>query len=189
MAVVKGVSSGIVTSRPTADPAGANFDMATATLEQILTVQVVIPAGMGKIVELGFWLSSSQSSRNYELGVYADSADLPTSLLPGASQANDLPAYASNTWLFAAVDIAVTPGSKYHLALQIDLGGTARIDRTVAAGDPTTYLTDQSTLIDPNTVGGSTTNSIYSLYAICEAGAPSGPAIPVLMNQYRQRRA
>ncbi len=168
MAVVLGVSSGFVTVAPSADPAGTGV---TIDGSSVVTKDTA-PAGAIRITEIGWYRESGTNTANWEIALYSDVAGVAVSRL----FVDNTNSTASNGWVRTAVDWAVTPGTAYWLALQMDAhSGSSGVDSAASGGAGSDILTSQTTLNDP--YGGlavDDADGMYAIYALLEvAGQPA----------------
>lgn len=180
MALVKGTNCGFVASAPTANPggdAGSNSTRAYA-------VKDVVPAGAGVITEIGWYAEADTASANFEVGIYLHNSgtDYPAALR--SKSATNTKTSGIGWKVASGLNIPVTPGETLWIAIQsdvqtaLDMQNDGSLRRAFTA-------TGATTLNDPfgATFAGSFYYAIYALYA-----AAGGVAMPVMINQHRQRR-
>jgi hypothetical protein len=167
MAVVKGTNCGFVTSAPSAAPGGA-----TAALDNTSRAQIdVAPAGATKITEIGWWASTATEESNFEVGLY--SHDAVNDCAKDRLYVNNTNAKGTTGgWKTVAVDWAITAGTTYWIAVQVDDTATATgYDYSTGTGTQSGVCTGGSaSLIDP-WVNAGTGNRLTAFYAVWEAAA------------------
>jgi uncharacterized repeat protein (TIGR02543 family) len=157
--IVIGINAGFVASRPAANLSANVID--SDSFAQ--TGKFTAPAGAVLLSEVGFYVDNTPGSGNFRVGVYADSSGSPGTLLAsGAATA------VAQGWNHAAVSCSLTPGTVYHLAVQLDSGpvmNTAYTDSTTADN---AFKSGQVSLPDPFGTPSFTlsrTPAIYGLYS------------------------
>ncbi len=175
-AVVLGVSSGFVTTAPTADPTAISSTMDSRSG----VTKDTSPASAVKIVEIGFYVgTNADESPNFELALY----DSDGVVVPGEAGTR-LFVEATNTlsdgigWKSVTVDWEVSSSHDYWFGLQIDDTTTdTGIDRTPSGGSGFDWNQSNTvtTLPDPYD-GGVITDSdgMFAIYAVwVDAGPPT----------------
>lgn len=115
-AVVIGVSSGFVTSRPVADPIGDDFSDLKG---EVTAINDTSPATAVRVTEIGVWGDASGGGwdvRDLHIGIYtANSTGQPDALLAGnitfSTDGDD------DEWKFAGVNITILPNTKYWITI------------------------------------------------------------------------
>jgi hypothetical protein len=166
-----GTNFGFVATAPTTDPAGSNIDQDTYTI----ALKDTAPTGAIKITEIGWWCDGATEESNFEVGVYSNDVanSRPGNLLAGASQTNAKGTTAG--WKKATVNIDVTAGTIYWLAVQLDdTATTTNGNYGSVTGAMYHAKIGQTTLPSPwsytNYVNGA---YAYGIYAVYSTGAPS----------------
>jgi len=172
-AVVKGVSSGFVTSAPSADPAGIAGKIDT----RAFALKAVAPAGAAKVVEIGWWCDTATEEANFEVAIYDHNVgDNNPEAIVGWDQTNAKGTTAG--WKkVTGLDIPITAGNTYWIAVQLDDTATqTNYNYTNDAGEKEDMKTTQTTLIDPWGVSPYTYGELTGFYAVWEA-ANAAPTI------------
>lgn len=167
MAVVKGTNSGLVSSRPTTDPAGTN-----SVLDGKVFSQKIAPASDVTVTEIGCWVDTASEEANFEVGIYAhDSAnDRPGSLL-GSAGTNAKGTGAG--WKYAAISVALTGGTTYWVAFQLDNVTTTTNGNYSNETGERYSIANASTLADPWGTTPGIANISLAVYALYTAGGSS----------------
>ena len=168
-AVVEGTSAGFVITTPSSDPegSGVTFD------GDARAVKSVAPAGATSIVEVGWWCGDDTEESNFEIGLYDHDSgdDEPNNrLFVDTSNAKG----TTTGWKSVAVDWAISAGTTYWIAVQLDATDT---------GTPTDYAvgigrgskeTGSATLADPWAAVNSETENLIAIYAKYQSGTNVG---------------
>jgi hypothetical protein len=160
MALQLGVSSGFVTTAPTADPTGS----ATTTIDgSSVVTKDTSPAGAVKITEIG-WYRNGTNTANFEIALYANTSGVAAARL----YVDDTNSSSTDGWIKTSVDWAISENTAYWLAVQMDAhAGNSTIDREDSGGAGIDVRTSQSTLNDPYGGGAvSDADGIYAIYAL-----------------------
>jgi hypothetical protein len=170
MALVEGTNCGFVTVAPTADP-GATDLRADNTSR---TGKFTAPAGASKITEIGWYCDNATDEGNFELGVYSDDGNgatsLPVTLAAGVSRTNAKGTDAG--WKKATVDIAITAGTIYWLAVQLDATSSATNTNYTTSGGRRSYMSVQNFLASTWSSEGAS-DHIMAIYAVYTGSAPA----------------
>jgi hypothetical protein len=164
MALVRGTNCGFVTVAPTADPASINAaqDLAARAFKD------AAPTGATTITEIGWWCDTAGTPDvNFEVGLYShDAGDVPlTRLFVSATNAKGTTA----GWKTVAVNWAITAGTTYWIAVQLDnTTPNTAIDYTSAAGTGLSIDTASTTLITP-WVSDGMSGGLLAIYALVSA--------------------
>ena len=114
MSLVVGTNCGFVTSAPVDDPEGATLQIN----ENIYFAEFdTSPINAAKISEVGWYCDTDQSEANFEVGLYEDDAGNPGTLLE-VSRTNVKT--TGTGWKTVSVDWAISPNTKYWIAVQCD---------------------------------------------------------------------
>ncbi len=177
--LVAGTNCGFVTVAPTADPGGTPMSTSNGAGAYKFTA----PAGAVRVVELGWWCDNATEEANFELGLYADAAGVPGSLLSGASRTNAKGTTAG--WKKASgLNILITGGNPYWIGRQLDTTATVtNIDYAVDASAVRESKSGATTLPDPWD-GTSAAARLLAVYAVYETS--SGPSVPVVMHHLKR---
>jgi len=186
MSLVLGTNCGFVTEAPTGDPDGSSpgtqDNMARA-------LKVVAPAGATAITEMGWYCANATEAADFHVGIYDHDAinDEPENLLASSAET------AKGTdagWKTATVEYAITEGTTYWLAVQLDNTNTAtQIDRNTDEGLRRAWDdVSGGSLKDPWDGDGVGNDGGLALYAVYTTGG-GGSSVPVLIQQMRRRRA
>ena len=172
-AVVKGTSSGFVTSSPSADPAGGPQPID----DQRYGVKDTSPAGATKIVEIGWWCDTASPEANFEVGLYDHDSgnDEPGDRL--YVDATNAKGTSGVSWKKVAVDWAIDENTIYWIAAQLDdPGATTNTNYSSESGVGARFCRVYPGATDlPADWGASTqklSNFSIPIYAVWEAGAP-----------------
>lgn len=172
MALVKGTNCGFVTIAPIADPAdGALYGMEGRSVAG----KFVAPAGANKVIEIGWWCDNASAESNFEVGIYDHNVgdNNPESVVGTLYQTNAKGTEAG--WKTVTVDISITGGTTYWLAVQQDDAGSSRSNWDPQVGEKTNRKHSQSTLLDPWGASSDSYEYILAIYAVYEEGeAPEG---------------
>ena len=116
MAVVKGTNCGFVTAAPAADPAGANGPIDTVAM----AFKDTTPAGSYKVTEIGWYCDNATEAAEFDVGIYSHDAgnDRPNALV-GVS-ANNAKGTDAGWKKITSLNIALTGGTIYWVAIQLD---------------------------------------------------------------------
>lgn len=117
-ALVDGTNCGFVTTAPTADPAATAFGNVD---NQARAGKFTAPA-TGTVTEIGWWVDNATEEANYECGLYTDDGGGATSVavdLIDASRTN-AKGTSGGLWKSCTVSIAITSGTIYWIAIQLD---------------------------------------------------------------------
>jgi len=166
-AVVKGTTCGFVTVAPTSDPEGFNFLMDSYARG----FKDVAPAGATKVTEIGVYINAVSEETDIDLGIYSHNAgdDNPEALLGSATIAKG----TTVGWKTTAVDIDITEGTTYWIAVQVDATASAtNTDYTFDAGEKEDYKAEQTSLTNPWGVSGGTGSYLFAVYAVYTTGEP-----------------
>jgi len=163
MALVDGTNCGFVKVKPTADPDGTVIPQDSRTRAGKFTA----PAN-GVVTEIGWWCDTASEDGNFEVGFYADNGNgaisLPAELLSGESRTNAKG--TTSGWKTSAVNIPITAGTIYWVAVQLDnLVTTTNTDSSAGAGRRTAR-TSQTTLADPFGTPSATNDELIAFYAL-----------------------
>lgn len=185
MALVLNTNVGFVSTAPTADPAGSDVVIDGSSV----VVKDTAPAGAVKITEIGWYRGVGTNAANFEIALYSEAAGVAATRL----FVDNTNSSTTQGWITVAVDWAITPGTAYWLAVQMDAHtGSSDIDSATSGGAGIDVRTSQSTLNDPYGGGAvSDADGMYAIYALyqkaptvalntpADAGAVSDPT-PVL---------
>jgi len=164
MGLVNGTNCGFVTSAPTADPEGAGT---TGCDNYAWAMRDTAPAGAVRVTKIGWYCTNATQEANFEVGIYEETTDYPGDAVGSLSQTNAKGVGAG--WKSASVDISITAGTDYWIAVQIDdTESTTHIDTASSVGDLRAYKSAQTELTDPFVSGGSTDEVIQAIYAVYE---------------------
>jgi len=167
MTVTKGTNCGFVSVAPTSDPGGA-----TAALDNTSRAQIdTAPAGATKITEIGWYAGTASEESNFEVGLYSHDTT-NNCALDRLYVDNSNAKGTTEGWKTVAVDWAITAGTTYWIAVQLDdTATTTGYDYTTGTGTQSGVCTGGSaSLIDP-WVNGGTGVRLTAFYAVWEAGA------------------
>ncbi len=167
--VVEGVSGGLVTTAPTADPTGT----ADVLDRQAFAQKVTIPDFEITITEIGWYSSNaSDESLNYEVAIYDHDAgdDEPQNIVGSdlTNQDGTTEGWKRSTGL----NIVLSANTIYWIAVQLDNTALTakRIDQSSVGGKryiqeiTTASLKDPWGEHDPYNIFTSTLNALYALY-------------------------
>jgi len=169
MALVIGTNCGFVTSAPTDNPEGSTFEICNNAVVSKFTS----PAGVTKIIEIGWWCNEATEEVNFEVGLY--SAD--GTVVPGEAGTR---LYVSDTnakgtgsgWKRVTVDWSITESTDYWIGLQLDNTASAtNTDNATSGGEGYDRIYVQTGL--PNPFGGgaiSDADGMLAIYALYETG-------------------
>lgn len=168
MALVKGTNCGFVTAAPTGDPAesASTVDNAAQALKD------TAPVGAEKVTEIGWYCGNATQEANFEVGIYEHNAgdDNPEALV--AKEATNAKGTGIGWKKATSLNIAITAGQVYWLAVQLDNTATATmLDSKVDGGQKIDVKGSQVTLTDPWGVSGATYGQLISVYAVYESQA------------------
>lgn len=172
MALVVGTNCGFVTTAPTTDPEGVT-GLALDTFS--LAFKVTAPATAIKVTEIGWWCGSATPDANFEVGVYDHNTgdNNPENLLAGADQTN---AKGTTTgWKsVTGLNISITPSTTYWLAVQLDATTPDTFMNTTSTVGEKMDRSSETTLQNPWGASDATVARLVPIYAVWEAGAPTG---------------
>jgi hypothetical protein len=169
--MVEGTNCGFVLAAPTGDPA------ATAEIEDRYSqaCKYVAPANAVKVTEIGWYCGNATEAANFEVAIYAHNVgdDNPEAIV-GVSRTNAKG--TSSGWKKAAgLDIAITGGTAYWIAQQLDNTATSTQNDVAAdASFKRDRKSGQSSLADPWGVTGDTFGQKMGIYAVYEESAGGG---------------
>lgn len=169
MAVVKGTNAGFVTVAPSSDPSGAGTTVPT---NYNYANKDTAPVGAVKVTEIGWWADNATENQNFEVGIYDHDAvnNRPGNLLAGVSRTNAKGTTAG--WKKATgLNISITAGTVYWIAVQLDDGESTLTDYGTPAGERFANKQSTSTLPDPWDTGLEYDGYYISIYAVWEAAA------------------
>ena len=163
MALVLGTNCGFVTVAPVADPSGtaSNSDAYARAIKH------VAPVGAAIVTEIGWWSDNYSVETNFEVGLYSHDAgnDKPLNRL-----------YVDNTnakgtaagWKTVAVNWAITAGTTYWIAIQIDSHtGDTKIDYADVGAPSRASTVAAASLANPWAAGGfENAGYNFSIYAV-----------------------
>lgn len=115
MALSEGTNCGFVTDAPTSDPGETN--LGADNVER--AAKFTAPAGATAITEIGWWCDNSTEAANFQVGIYDHDAtnNKPNNLL---ASSGDVAKGTTSGWKKATVNQAITAGTVYWLAFQLD---------------------------------------------------------------------
>jgi len=170
MALVVGTNCGFVTEAPTSDPDGSG---STGMDGYSRAFKDVSPSGAVKITEIGWYCTQTTEEANFEVGIYTHNVgdDNPEAVVGSLYQTNAKGTGAG--WKTVTVDISITAGTTYWIAVQLDAhSGATYIDvESDATPERVDYKTSQTTLTSPWGVSGYQVDWILPFYAVWEAAA------------------
>jgi hypothetical protein len=165
MALVLGTNCGFVATPPVADPGGTltiidAYDMA---------VKDVVPGGVTTILEIGWWCNNNTEEANFEVGLYSHHVgnDKPDARL----FVDNVNAKGTDAgWKIVSVNWAVTPGTTYWIAIQVDDTDTiTETDYSITADRVSTH-TPSTALPNPWDAGSNEATWVRGIYASSSAG-------------------
>jgi hypothetical protein len=171
MGLAEGTNCGFVLAAPTGDPA------ATAVIADSYSqaCKFVAPANAVKVTEIGWYCGNATEAANFEVAIYAHNVgdDNPEAIV-GVSRTNAKG--TSSGWKKAAgLDIAITGGTTYWIAQQLDNTATStQGDVEADASSKRDRRSGQATLADPWGVTGDTFGQKLAVYALYEESSPGG---------------
>lgn len=172
MAIVVGTNAGFVTSSPSADPAGT----ITAIDAKAVAFLDTAPATAIRVIEIGIWIDNATQAADFEFGIYTDNAvDNEPEALVGSKVT--IAKGTTSGWKSQSCNIAITAGTDYWIALQLDNTATGtNANWAVVAGEFARKDTPaQTALTDPWGTSDGLLARRFAIYAKWEA-APAGAA-------------
>jgi len=173
MALVLGTNCGFVSSAPSADPGGSNyeFDSRAAALKD------VSPATATKITEIGVWIDAATEEANIDLAIYTHNAgdDNPEAIVVGKV---NVAKGTTAGWKKQSCNITISSSTTYWIAVQLDSTAT----NTYAiygedVGEKWDIKVSETELTDPWGVSVATYgDKVFGVYAVWEAAPPAGMA-------------
>lgn len=146
----------------------------------------VTPTEDGTITKITVWIKTyAGGGCNFRVAVYADSSGTPGAKLSESASATAIS--ASDTEYDCSISQAITNGTPVWLAMMADTGNAevafdaGPTHQASLQYNPSAYPTWPGTWAEDYALDRNYT--IYATYT------PGGSAVPVFMNQYRQRRA
>jgi len=176
MALVLGTNCGFVTVAPTDDPEGSDTRYVSGNARAL---KIIAPTGATKITEIGWWHNSNPYNANFEVGLYSHNSedDEPEERL---WVDNTNAKGTTEEWKrVTGLDIPITAGTTYWLALQVDTATTSSsTDYKADVGERYAYLSSQSSLPNPWGTSTSFVAGLLAFYAVVEI-APVGTNIKI----------
>jgi len=172
MAVSAGVNCGFVTVAPTADPAFSQ-DLLADTRNN--ANKWVAPQGVTRVTEIGWYCNNATEESNFEVALYAHDAvnDRPGEII-GQSQTNAKGTDAG--WKRStALNIPITPGVTYWIAVQLDdTSTTTNMDREDSGSvSKLDYKASATTQVNPWGTSDNSLNSVEAMYALTDCIVPT----------------
>ena len=164
MALVKGTNCGFVLVAPTADPAPDGF---SALSNNAYGGKFTAPTGAGKVIEIGWYTREATTERNFEVGIYDHNVgdDNPEAVVGALSQINAKGTDAG--WKkVTGLDIPITAGTIYWIALQLDSGVATSLDWQTDGGEKQDFKTTETALTDPWGASDGTAGRLTAIYAV-----------------------
>lgn len=184
MAVVLGTSAGFVTARPTGTP-----DTNGSTLDtNAVAFRDTAPAGATAITEIGWFCPAATEAANFQVGLYSDDAvnDEPEDRL---AVSGDTAKGTDAGWKYAAVSYAVSAGTKYWIAVQLDDTTTGTNYIYTVDGGGTSYRAYKSSQTELpaawGTSSGKGADRVISFYVVYTT--VSGGVVAKVMAARRRR--
>lgn len=162
MAVVLGTNAGFVAEAPVADPAGNNQGVMDAYR---MATKDTAPEGATSITEIGWWCDTASQESNFEVGLYSHNAETnrpDTRLYVADTNAKG----TTSGWKTVEVDWAITPGTVYWIAVQLDDTATTTWMDWQSSGNGRAYTsnaTDLPVSFDAAAFGDQTA-AFYAVY-------------------------
>lgn len=175
MAVIEGINSGFVTETPSGDPGGPN----STVDDRASGSKHVAPANAIKITEMGWWHAYGTGT-DYQLGLYSHDAgnNRPNALL--YSSGDTAIVGGVGTWeVITGLNIEITGGTTYWLAIQMDNVAVTQIDSGAAGSGKWDWKDGQTDLPSPWGTTDSTLNRIAAIYVVYEAAEGTNMQINV----------
>jgi len=167
--MVEGTNAGFVTTAPTSNPEATNGLISNYRAACKFTA----PAGAVKITEMGWYCSTAVAENDFDIGVYTHDSgnDKPDARLH--VDADNAKGTTEGWKKVTGLNWAVTGGTVYWLAIQLDATVVTYIDYTASQGIDEEYVgAGVANLPDPwGTSTGSfdRTLAIYALYTTVTA--------------------
>lgn len=171
MALVKGTNCGFVTAAPHADPYGDDYVCDAVAV----AFKDTAPEGAVKVVEIGWYCDNATEESNFEVAIYDHNTDdnNPEAVV-GWDQTN-AKGTGSGWKRCTGLDIAITAGSTYWLAMQLDNVDTpTNINLAADAGEKVDVDGAVAALKDPWGVSDASYGQLASIYAIYTMLQPEG---------------
>ena len=180
-ALVLGTNCGFVTVAPTVDPDGYS----TATLsDYALALKDVAPETAIRVKEIGFWNQAESGASTVQVGIYTNDApnSEPQALVGYVEVAKD----TTVGWQSVIVDIAITEGVIYWIAVQCDFTDPTAFGDLGAADVGVARKGTGETELEADWGASNWKSGLYSypFYAVWdwEAEAPSNTAPTITGN-------
>lgn len=163
MALTLGTNCGFVTAHPSGDPGATAYN-----LDNMAQAMKLVAPANGTVTHIGFWQDHSPEAGNYEVDLYTHDAanDRPENQIAASGASTHTNA---TMWVSCAVNIPITSGATYWIAVQYDNTVTSCwCDRTEGTGIRTFYKNAATQL--PASPWGATTAAedqtvaFYALY-------------------------
>lgn len=187
------MANGFLESRPSVRTGTDTFGWPVDLAGTVIAQKFPAPSsGTLNISEIGAWLNNSGGGGQFRLAIFTHDAanDCPETMISGSETGTLTVTGSAVQIIYAAITCTVTGGSTYWL-LGFGNGGAAWDQ--AASGGINKYLRDQTAYTWPTgdiwhseDGGGTEVAGFYVIYA--DGEPPAGTVIPVLMNQYCQRR-
>ena len=165
MAVLLGTNCGFVATPPTADPGGTNTIIDTYDI----AIKDVCPDGVTTITSVGWYCDNATQETNFEVGLYSHHAgnNKPDArLFVDTTNAKG----TDSGWKTASVNWAVTPGTTYWIAVQVDDTATITNTNYSTTADRMSTHSPSTALPNPWDAGSSQGTWARAIYASYGAG-------------------
>ena len=164
MTLVEGINCGFVTEAPTEDPGGS--DIPVDYLSRAF--KIVAPEGAVKVTEIGWWCDNATEAADFDVGIYTHNiGDNEPEAVVGTISADNAKGTAAGWKKVTGLNIPITAGTTYWLALQVDNTSTTTYSN-YASGVRDVHKTNRSSLPNPwgtSTAWGTAIIAFYAVYS------------------------
>lgn len=174
MAVVLGTNAGFVTSAPSADPAGTNFQADTISL----ATKDTTVAGSITVTEMGWYCDGATEAADFDVGIYDHDGVDDEPLNRDEVQANNAKGTTAGWKTVTGLNWSLTGSTDYWVAVQVDDTDTQTNTNLGGDNNRVSWETLTTSLTNPWGQGAASSEMdgfAWAIYALYEAAAPAPP--------------